>query len=276
MVLPVREKTGLSTCVAGFTGQTHLHIGLVGRFEVAAHFNLLYLARLAFRVRFIVITVSLDELVNVSLQLLSQVIVLDLKFSFHFHLFLGLAFVRFNRLGLERFVEGFLVEVIDVIVSSLLQTFHELLLDGILDLGGDECFLFASLLTSLDVRSEWDEKFLPAQLQFPHADQVLSDFHESLLALESNEAVPVQEVFVDLLDGLVEVAAEFSLLPSLVREGEALCCLHVQVDHAIFLSDGRVLTVGQRARLPAAQSRQIVFISAEILCFRCGTVEIKI
>lgn len=51
----------------------------------------------------------------------------------------------------------------------------------------------------------------PLQNQFAHADQVLGDLGEALLAFVSQEAGPVNQVLVDLLQSFLVVLTEFHL-----------------------------------------------------------------
>ena len=54
---------------------------------------------------------------------------------------------------------------------------------------------------------------LPLQREFADADEVLRDPDESLFHLVHHVLGPVDEVFVDLLHRLLEVARQFHLFP---------------------------------------------------------------
>jgi hypothetical protein len=66
--------------------------------------------------------------------------------------------------------------------------------------------LFAPLFTSLDLRTQRDQQFLATQLHLSHADQILCDFDETLLAFQPDEAVPIQQILVDLQNGFIEIS----------------------------------------------------------------------
>ena len=77
--------------------------------------------------------------------------------------------------------------------------------------------------------------------------------HKPLLTLLFDEALPEDQVLIDLLHGLLKVPAELHLLPESGREGGPLHGLHVQVAHALLLPHGGVLGVGQGARAPGVE-----------------------
>jgi hypothetical protein len=90
--------------------------------------------------------------------------------------------------------------------------------------------------------------------QLAHADEILRDFREALLALVDGELGPVDELLVDLGERRFVVAAELHLLPQVARRVRALDRLHEKIAHAVLLADRRVAAVGQRARLAVAHA----------------------
>ena len=103
------------------------------------------------------------------------------------------------------------------------------------------------------------------QREFSHADEVLCDLREALLALVHGEIWPVLELLVDLRKRLVVVPGQLDLLPQIGRAMSALNRLDVKEALAIVLMDGRVLRVCERARLAVAQARHVVLVAAEVL-----------
>jgi len=101
--------------------------------------------------------------------------------------------------------------------------------------------------------------------EFSHADEVLGDLCETLLALVHAEIGPVLELVIDLLERIVVVFRELDLLPEVGRAVCALDSLDVQEALALVLVDRRVLRVRQGARLPVAQPRNVVLVAAEVL-----------
>lgn len=106
--------------------------------------------------------------------------------------------------------------------------------------------------------------------QLAHANQVLGNLGETLLALVLDEAWPELEIPVDLDEGFLVVLGETYLLPQPVWKGRPLNGLHIQVAHTILFSDGGILAVGERAGGTIALSCQVVLIPAELLSVDLG------
>ena len=121
-------------------------------------------------------------------------------------------------------------------------------------------FARSKKLTTLRERQE----YLKGEL--PHADEILCDFCEALLALVHAEVGPVFELLIDLSQRLVVVSRQLDLFPQV---GWAVCALDrldVQEAVAVVFVDGGILRVCKGARLAVAQARDIVLIAAEVLC----------
>lgn len=80
---------------------------------------------------------------------------------------------------------------------------------------------------------------------------------------------PVDQPLVDLGQRLGVVFREFDAFPELGGHVGAFDRLHVEIEDAVFAADCGVARVGEGARLPVAETRDVVFIAAEVLAF-CG------
>ena len=96
-----------------------------------------------------------------------------------------------------------------------------------------------------------------------HANEVLSDAQQSLLAFVPYELRPVDEMFVDLFDGALGRLCQFDLLPATIGEVRTLGHFHVEIADALLFAHCRVLTVRQRTCATIAQTGQIVLIATE-------------
>lgn len=128
-------------------------------------------------------------------------------------------------------------------------------------------------LSPLHLPAERDQLSLSLENQFAHADQVLSDFGETLFAFVTEESRPVDQALVDLLQSLLVVPTELHLLPHPGRESCSLDHLHVEETLTFLLPDRGVLTVGQRTGRAVAQPCDVVFISTEVLTLGPGQKE---
>ena len=88
---------------------------------------------------------------------------------------------------------------------------------------------------------------------------------EPLLALVALELGPKLEVLIQHGQRLLVVFGQADLLPELLGQVGPLDRLHVQIAVAFVLEHGRVPRVRQRARVPRAQTRQVVLVPAESL-----------
>lgn len=170
----------------------------------------------------------------------------------------------------DQLIEGLGVVVIDVLVDSRFESYHQLLLDFGLDVGSDQGLGLPDAVPPLSLLLDRHQFLLALQPQLAHLDDHLPQFSESLLALVDLEGRPVDEVLVDLLEGPCVGLVEAHFFPELVREVGAFGCLHVQVADALLLADGGVLGVGQRAGLAVAETGEVELVAAEVLGIRSG------
>lgn len=96
-------------------------------------------------------------------------------------------------------------------------------------------------------------------------DEVLRDLGNALLALVDLPARPVDQVLVDLLERFRVVVRQSDLLPHVLGRMCSLDRLHVEVESALVLADGRIARIGERARCPVAETRDVVLIPTEVL-----------
>lgn len=78
-----------------------------------------------------------------------------------------------------------------------------------------------------------------------------------------NKIRPVDELLVDLLESSSIPVRELHTLPLPPRRVRTLRRLDIQIHHTLLLADRRVARVRKGARLPVAQTGQVVFIAAE-------------
>ena len=86
---------------------------------------------------------------------------------------------------------------------------------------------------------------------------------------------PVDQLGVDLCQGFFVVARQLDPLPPLRGEVCALDGLEVKAEGACgwVRPHGGVARVGERARLPAAEAREVVFVATEGLGFGVESAE---
>jgi len=85
---------------------------------------------------------------------------------------------------------------------ALAQAIQQLLLDGLVQLGRNQCLCLTSRLSLFHFLVDRDQLPLGLPAQFAHANKVLGDLCEPLLALVDSVLGPVHEVFVNLCQGL--------------------------------------------------------------------------
>mmetsp|Transcript_20315 Transcript_20315/g.50556 ORF Transcript_20315/g.50556 Transcript_20315/m.50556 type:complete len:259 (-) Transcript_20315:124-900(-) len=168
-------------------------------------------------------------------------------------------------LGLDHSLVVFQVVRLEVVVRAGLQPLQQLLLDRVLQLGGDVCLRFSpSLSLLLTSRKRHDLRpFLPQQLARPHEE--LCDLRQTLLTLVNEESRPVRQEAVYLLQSLGVVLVEGDSVPQLRWLVRPLDGLHAQVGRPSFLNHGGVTTVREGARAPVAHASDAVLIPAECL-----------
>lgn len=120
------------------------------------------------------------------------------------------------------------------------------------------------LVTICDVQSNSVDSLSP-QSQLPHADQVLRDLQQALLALLLDKPWPVDQIFIDLSQSFLQTLGEFDFLPHVAWETGPFHCFHVEEAVAIFLPHCGILTVCQGARRTATKASYVVLIPAESL-----------
>ena len=113
-----------------------------------------------------------------------------------------------------------------------------------------------------------DVLFLFLELDLAQLDEVLRDLRQALLRLVHDKVGPVYELLVDLLERRRVPVREPHTLPLPPRRVCTLGRLDIQIHHALLLAHGSVPRVGEGARLPVAQTGQVVFIAAERLVRR--------
>jgi hypothetical protein len=113
------------------------------------------------------------------------------------------------------FLENLGVVVINLTIGSFLESFQEFGLDCCFEIGSNESFILTNLFSTLGLLLDRDY-FVPKKLmgsmrllhslylQSSDSIQHLSELGESLFALVDNKFVPVLEMLVDLLQGLLD------------------------------------------------------------------------
>lgn len=101
------------------------------------------------------------------------------------------------------------------------------------------------------------------QLEFAHADQILRDLGQPLLALVRQKLGPELQMLIDLLQRLGIIARQLHALPQLARKVGSLNGFHKQVAATLLLADGGVAAISQRAARPIAEAGDIVGVSTE-------------
>lgn len=177
-----------------------------------------------------------------------------------FHLFLLFFLVTTHQL-----IEGFGVVIVNVFVDSSFKPLHEFFFDLLLDVGSYQGLCFSYPISFFCFFLDGDDLFFALQLQLSHLDDHLPQFGQSLFAFVNDKWGPIQQLLVDLLEGLIVGLIETHFFPELVGEVGSFSSLHVEIAHSLFLSNSGVLRVGQRTTLPIAETGQIVLVSAEVL-----------
>lgn len=188
-----------------------------------------------------------------------------LLFTFHNELVFALYLLLFLA---DDFAEGLLINLINILVDAIFQSFHQFVFDFLFDIGCNKGFLLSDSISPFGFLLDWNNFFFSFKLHLPHPYEHLPEFRQSLLALMNLELRPIHQIFVNLFQCPLVVLVKLHLFPQFVRHMCPFCCLHIEIADAFLLSDRGILRVSEGTASSVAQSRKIVLIVAEVLAFR--------
>jgi len=108
----------------------------------------------------------------------------ELVLVFLLHALLGFLFTLGSA---DQFIEGLGIIVIDIFVNSSFESFHQLLLYFLLNIGGNQGLGFPNAVPLLSFLLDGDQFFLALQFKLPHLDDHLPEFGKPLLAFVDDE-----------------------------------------------------------------------------------------
>lgn len=107
--------------------------------------------------------------------------------------------VGLAALGVQRRLERRQREVVHIAIGALLEALEELFFNGFFEFGGHQRLLLAHGLAPLDLFLDAHQLGLVLlERELAHADEVLRDLGEALLALVLQKLGPVAQLLVDL------------------------------------------------------------------------------
>uniref|UniRef100_A0A0K2V2H3 Uncharacterized protein n=1 Tax=Lepeophtheirus salmonis TaxID=72036 RepID=A0A0K2V2H3_LEPSM len=123
---------------------------------------------------------------------------------FHFHLLVQILFIL-NLFRIKRCIECLLRKVINVSIGPLFETLKEFFFNMAVDTCSNECLVLTTLLSSLNFPLKWNNLFGATQFEFSHADEILRDFDEALLAFVLDKGGPIHKILVELIHGFLQI-----------------------------------------------------------------------
>lgn len=109
------------------------------------------------------------------------------------------------------------VRIQAVTYRALSQSLQQLLFNGFFQTSSHEGLALPDGFAPVHLLIDCYELTLFLLFQLAHADEVLCDLGKALLALVNCKLGPVQQLLVNLTQGLLIVAAQLDLLPQVTR-----------------------------------------------------------
>ncbi len=218
----------------------------------------------------LVLVLSRNSFFILFIGLLNNELFLGLHLLLLILLMFALSFLISLLFPSDKFIENLGVVIVDVLVDTSFESLHKFFLDLLFNVGRNQCFCLSYPISLFSLFLDRNDLLSSLKFHFPHLDEHLSQLGKSLLALVNDKWRPINELLVNLFNGLLVVLIELDFFPEFIGLVCTFCSFHVQVANTLLLSDCSILRIGQWTWLSIAQTCQVVLVSAKVLALCSG------